>query len=56
MPRRTDARRDDRIVVHFDLDAFYASVFEVADPALRSRPLAVQQVNRIPHRLPHPSG
>ncbi|GFF27039.1 disintegrin and metalloproteinase domain-containing protein B [Aspergillus udagawae] len=37
-------RRDDgRIVVHFDYDCFYASVFEAEQPVLKSLPLAVQQ-------------
>ncbi|RFU27999.1 hypothetical protein B7463_g8331, partial [Scytalidium lignicola] len=36
-------RRDGRIIVHVDYDAFYASVFEAETPALRSVPLAVQQ-------------
>ncbi|PGG99160.1 hypothetical protein GX51_06419 [Blastomyces parvus] len=37
-------RRDDsRIILHFDYDCFYASVFEAENPALKSLPLAVQQ-------------
>ncbi|KAI5303815.1 hypothetical protein KEM56_007165 [Ascosphaera pollenicola] len=37
-------RRDDsRIIIHFDYDCFYASVFEKEDPSLKSKPLAVQQ-------------
>ncbi|KAI9665678.1 MAG: hypothetical protein M1821_003612 [Bathelium mastoideum] len=36
-------RKDDRIIIHFDYDCFYASVFEAENPALRSLPLAVQQ-------------
>ncbi|KAK7755649.1 hypothetical protein SLS62_002259 [Diatrype stigma] len=32
-----------RIILHFDYDCFYASVFENLDPTLRSRPLGVQQ-------------
>ncbi|KAI9804570.1 MAG: hypothetical protein M1833_006643 [Piccolia ochrophora] len=36
-------RNDDRLILHFDYDCFYASVFEAEDPALRSLPLAVQQ-------------
>ncbi|CAG7937365.1 unnamed protein product [Penicillium olsonii] len=31
------------IILHLDYDCFYASVFEVEQPALRSLPLAVQQ-------------
>ncbi|KAF1809203.1 DNA/RNA polymerase [Eremomyces bilateralis CBS 781.70] len=36
-------RRDDRIILHFDYDCFYASVFEVENPSLKGVPLAVQQ-------------
>jgi DNA polymerase iota len=39
----TLARNDERIILHADHDNFYAQVFEVADPALRGLPLAVQQ-------------
>ncbi|GIZ40762.1 hypothetical protein CKM354_000408900 [Cercospora kikuchii] len=33
----------DRVILHFDYDCFYASVFESEDPSLRSLPFAVQQ-------------
>ncbi|KAI9723815.1 MAG: hypothetical protein M1828_004065 [Chrysothrix sp. TS-e1954] len=36
-------RNDNRIIIHFDYDCFYAAVFEAEDPALKSLPLAVQQ-------------
>ncbi|KAL2823949.1 hypothetical protein BDW59DRAFT_162913 [Aspergillus cavernicola] len=36
-------RDDQRIILHFDYDCFYASVFEVEQPILKSLPLAVQQ-------------
>ncbi|KAJ5679305.1 hypothetical protein N7462_007549 [Penicillium macrosclerotiorum] len=36
-------RNDRRIILHLDYDCFYASVFEVEQPALKSLPLAVQQ-------------
>ncbi|PVH80834.1 DNA/RNA polymerase [Cadophora sp. DSE1049] len=36
-------RNDNRIIIHFDYDCFYASVFENENPALKSVPLAVQQ-------------
>ncbi|KKZ68011.1 hypothetical protein EMCG_06353 [[Emmonsia] crescens] len=37
-------RKDDsRMILHFDYDCFYASVFEAENPALKSLPLAVQQ-------------
>lgn len=32
-----------RIIIHFDYDAFYASVVENENPALKSIPLAIQQ-------------
>ena len=31
----------ERVIVHADMDAFYASVEELDNPALRSKPLAV---------------
>ncbi|KAK5736950.1 hypothetical protein LTR17_007097 [Elasticomyces elasticus] len=37
------ARKDGRIIIHFDYDAFCCSVFESKNPALRSLPFAVQQ-------------
>ncbi|KAH8687532.1 hypothetical protein BGZ60DRAFT_9962 [Tricladium varicosporioides] len=40
-------RNDKRIIIHFDYDCFYASVFENENPALKSMPLAVQQKNII---------
>ncbi|KAK2625829.1 hypothetical protein QTJ16_005141 [Diplocarpon rosae] len=36
-------RNDNRIIIHFDYDCFYASVFEHERPELKSLPLAVQQ-------------
>ncbi|KAL2759567.1 hypothetical protein ACRALDRAFT_2050143 [Sodiomyces alcalophilus JCM 7366] len=36
-------RKDDRVVLHFDYDCFYASVFENQNPALKSLPLGVKQ-------------
>ncbi|KAJ5640419.1 hypothetical protein N7528_000044 [Penicillium herquei] len=36
-------RNDRRIILHLDYDCFYASVFEVEQPALKTLPLAVQQ-------------
>lgn len=35
--------RHQRIIIHFDYDCFYASVFEAENKALKSVPLAVQQ-------------
>ncbi|EXJ89459.1 hypothetical protein A1O3_02526 [Capronia epimyces CBS 606.96] len=44
MPNAWSLQRDDsRIVLHFDLDCFYASVVENENPALKSVPLAIQQ-------------
>lgn len=36
-------RRDERIILHIDYDAYFAQVFEISNPALRGLPLAVQQ-------------
>ncbi|KAI1084448.1 DNA/RNA polymerase [Whalleya microplaca] len=36
-------RNDERIILHFDYDCFYASVFESANPALKGQPLGIQQ-------------
>ncbi|KAF2689626.1 DNA/RNA polymerase [Lentithecium fluviatile CBS 122367] len=46
IPRRRGQRLKrqlDSIIIHFDYDAFYASVIEAETPSLRARPLAVQQ-------------
>lgn len=37
------ARDEKRIIIHFDYDAFYASVVENENPALKTVPLAIQQ-------------
>ncbi|KAK0740997.1 hypothetical protein B0T18DRAFT_353460, partial [Schizothecium vesticola] len=43
-PRRRPPRRnDDRIVLHFDLDCFYAQVVENQQPALKTLPLGIRQ-------------
>ncbi|KAI0532229.1 hypothetical protein GGR58DRAFT_190516 [Xylaria digitata] len=36
-------RNDERIILHFDYDCFYASVFENENPALKSLPLGIKQ-------------
>ncbi|KAI3341438.1 hypothetical protein F4824DRAFT_448884 [Ustulina deusta] len=36
-------RNDERVILHFDYDCFYASVFENENPALKSQPLGVKQ-------------
>jgi DNA polymerase iota len=44
MSKQGDLRRDDsRIIIHFDYDAFYASVVEHEDESLKSVPLIIQQ-------------
>lgn len=40
---RRQKRDDERVIIHFDYDAFYASVVENENPALKSVPLAIQQ-------------
>ncbi|XP_008304340.1 DNA polymerase iota [Stegastes partitus] len=42
-----DIRRTHRVVVHFDLDCFYAQVEMIRNPALRQVPLGIQQKNII---------
>ncbi|KKY37281.1 putative dna polymerase iota [Diaporthe ampelina] len=41
--RRSPRRKQDRIILHFDYDCFYAQVVENAQPALRSLPLGIKQ-------------
>ncbi|KAK1809399.1 hypothetical protein LTR12_016256 [Friedmanniomyces endolithicus] len=41
--RTPPARKDGRVIIHFDYDCFYASVFEKENPALKGLPFAVQQ-------------
>ncbi|RYP57489.1 hypothetical protein DL769_009438 [Monosporascus sp. CRB-8-3] len=41
--KNKEADGDDRVILHFDYDCFYASVIENAHPALRTRPLGVRQ-------------
>ncbi|KAI0401196.1 hypothetical protein F4802DRAFT_440023 [Xylaria palmicola] len=36
-------RNDERVILHFDYDCFYASVFENENPSLKSQPLGVRQ-------------
>ena len=45
--RKLPPRKDGRVIIHFDYDCFYASVFEAKNPALRSLPFAVQQKHII---------
>ncbi|KAF1989089.1 DNA/RNA polymerase [Aulographum hederae CBS 113979] len=41
--RPRNAQHDSSVILHFDYDCFYASVFEVENPLLKTLPLAVQQ-------------
>ncbi|OHW99889.1 impb mucb samb family protein [Colletotrichum incanum] len=43
--KRAPRRKDDRIILHFDYDCFYASVYENRDPRLKALPLGVKQKN-----------
>ncbi|KOS22886.1 DNA polymerase iota [Escovopsis weberi] len=43
-PRR---RRQDRVILQFDYDCFYAQVFENKTPELKSKPLGVKQKNLL---------
>ncbi|RWA11020.1 hypothetical protein EKO27_g4081 [Xylaria grammica] len=36
-------RNDERTILHFDYDCFYASVFENENPSLKSQPLGIKQ-------------
>ncbi|KAK6955338.1 hypothetical protein Daesc_002971 [Daldinia eschscholtzii] len=40
---RAPKRNDDRVILHFDYDCFYASVLENANPGLKGQPLGVKQ-------------
>ncbi|SPO05658.1 related to DNA Polymerase iota (POLI) [Cephalotrichum gorgonifer] len=40
---KSPKRKDDRVILQFDYDCFYASVFENQNPALKSVPLGVRQ-------------
>ncbi|KAK2607652.1 hypothetical protein N8I77_006315 [Diaporthe amygdali] len=41
--KRSPRRKQDRIILHFDYDCFYAQVVENAQPALKSLPLGIKQ-------------
>ncbi|GAB7322734.1 hypothetical protein MBLNU13_g03625t2 [Cladosporium sp. NU13] len=41
--RKIPARKENRVIVHFDYDCFYAAVFEAKNPSLKALPFAVQQ-------------
>ncbi|MCJ1392437.1 hypothetical protein MMC18_005304 [Xylographa bjoerkii] len=47
LSRHAPRRHDDRLIIHFDYDCFYAAVFEAENPVLKSLPLAVQQKHII---------
>ncbi|KAI1337715.1 DNA/RNA polymerase [Xylariaceae sp. FL0016] len=40
---KTPKRNDHRVILHFDYDCFYASVFENENPGLKSLPLGIKQ-------------
>ncbi|KAK4455544.1 hypothetical protein QBC34DRAFT_390220 [Podospora aff. communis PSN243] len=41
--RKPPRRRDDRVILHFDLDCFYAQCVENRQPALKTKPLGIRQ-------------
>ncbi|KAK2066439.1 hypothetical protein P8C59_000262 [Phyllachora maydis] len=41
--KKIPRRNDDRVILHFDYDCFYAQVVENQQPALRSLPLGIKQ-------------
>ncbi|KAM7188047.1 hypothetical protein V8F33_010904 [Rhypophila sp. PSN 637] len=41
--RKSPRRRDDRVILHFDLDCFYAQCVENQQPSLKSLPLGIKQ-------------
>ncbi|KAH6891091.1 hypothetical protein B0T10DRAFT_302159 [Thelonectria olida] len=43
--KKPPRRKDDRIILQFDYDCFYAQVFENKNPALKTRPVGVKQKN-----------
>ncbi|PTB43432.1 uncharacterized protein TrAFT101_001989 [Trichoderma asperellum] len=43
--KRPPKRKEDRIILQFDYDCFYAQVCENKNPALRSKPLGIKQKN-----------
>ncbi|KAJ6441987.1 DSC E3 ubiquitin ligase complex subunit 2 [Purpureocillium lavendulum] len=44
-PRKPPRRKDNRVILQFDYDCFYAQVFENKNPALKTRPLGIKQKN-----------
>ncbi|CAI6098452.1 unnamed protein product [Clonostachys chloroleuca] len=44
-PPRKLSRKEDRIILQFDYDCFYAQVYEVKNPALKPKPLGIKQKN-----------
>ncbi|VUC22071.1 unnamed protein product [Clonostachys rosea] len=44
-PPRKLSRKEDRVILQFDYDCFYAQVYEVKNPALKPKPLGIKQKN-----------
>ena len=43
----TAAEHHSRVIIHIDIDCFYAQVEMVSDPSLVSKPLGIQQKNIV---------
>ncbi|XP_012941207.1 DNA polymerase iota [Aplysia californica] len=43
----TPKKEHNRVVIHFDIDCFYAQVEMIRNPELRSKPLGIQQKNIV---------
>lgn len=47
MDRIEDNERHDNVIIHIDIDCFYAQVEEIKDPSLCNKPVGIQQKNII---------
>ncbi|KAG6008208.1 hypothetical protein E4U21_004807 [Claviceps maximensis] len=43
--KRPPTQKHESVILQFDYDCFYAQVFEIRDPSLKSKPLGVRQKN-----------
>ena len=43
----TDPDNHQRTIIHIEIDCFYSQVEMVADPALKDRPIGIQQKNIV---------